>query len=152
MYITLVYEPSSNVNVYLINGSDSTSAYTGPIFRVLNVYYSDQYVRQYPTSTNANYEVLFSYAANNTDQTSLIRKNSNLTFNPNTGNLQTTKLNGITLGSTASFIAIERFTSAKKTLAADGTTSFTISNISKTGYTPLIALYANLKTCTRRNR
>ena len=47
-------------------------------------------VKQTPTTTSASYEVLFSYTASNADLTEGARKNSNLLFNPSTGNLQTT--------------------------------------------------------------
>ena len=52
-------------------------------------------VTQTATSTNANYEVLFSSTADNTTRTEGARKNSNLRFNPSTGALQANKLQGI---------------------------------------------------------
>lgn len=55
---------------------------------------TDTMVTQTATSTNANYEVLFSATADNTTRTETARKNSNLTFNPNTGTLTTTKFIG----------------------------------------------------------
>lgn len=60
-------------------------------------------VTQTPTTTNSNYEVLFSGTADNTTKTEGVRKNSNLTFNPSTGNLQVTKINGVTVGSNPKF-------------------------------------------------
>jgi hypothetical protein len=60
-------------------------------------------VTQTATSTNANYEVLFSATADNTTRTEGARKYSNLTFNPSTGNLNTTKINGVTVGSSPKF-------------------------------------------------
>ena len=60
-------------------------------------------VAQTATSTNANYEVLFSNTADNTTRTEAARKNSNLKFNPSTGNLQATQLNGVTIGSSPKF-------------------------------------------------
>ena len=53
-------------------------------------------VTQTATSTDANYEVLFSATADNTTRTEGARKSSSLKFNPSTGNLSTTKLNGYT--------------------------------------------------------
>lgn len=50
---------------------------------------TDTLVTQTGTSTDANYEVLFSYSANNTEETKTVRKNSNLTFNPSTGTMTT---------------------------------------------------------------
>lgn len=52
-------------------------------------------VTQTATSTNSNYEVLFSGTADNTTRTEGARKNSNLCFNPSTGALQANKLQGI---------------------------------------------------------
>ena len=60
-------------------------------------------VTQTATSTSANYEVLFSATADNTTRTEGARKNNNLTFNPNTGNLQVTQINGVTVGSSPKF-------------------------------------------------
>ena len=60
-------------------------------------------VAQTATSTNADYEVLFSNTADNTTRTESARKNSNLKFNPSTGNLQATQLNGVTIGSSPKF-------------------------------------------------
>ena len=51
-------------------------------------------VTQTATSTNANYEVLFSGTADNTTRTEGARKNSNLTFNPSTGTLSATTFSG----------------------------------------------------------
>lgn len=64
---------------------------------------SDTKVTQTPTTTNSNYEVIFSGSANNTEATEGVRKNNNLTFNPSTGNLTTTQLNGVTVGSSPKF-------------------------------------------------
>ena len=47
-------------------------------------------VTQTATTTDANYEVLFSVTADNTTRTEGARKNSNLTFNPNSGLLTVT--------------------------------------------------------------
>lgn len=60
-------------------------------------------VTQTATSTSANYEVLFSNTDNNLTETAGARKNSNFTFNPYTGNLQATKLNGVDIGSSPKF-------------------------------------------------
>ena len=60
-------------------------------------------VAQTATTTNANYEVLFSVTADNTTRTEGARKNSNLKFNPSTGNLQATQLNGVAIGSSPKF-------------------------------------------------
>lgn len=60
-------------------------------------------VTQNATTTSADYEVLFSGTADNTTRTEGVRKNSNLKFNPSTGNLQATQLNGVTIGSSPKF-------------------------------------------------
>lgn len=60
-------------------------------------------VTQTVTTTSANYEVLFSGTSDNTTHTEGARKNSNLKFNPSTGNLQTTQINGVTVGSDPKF-------------------------------------------------
>jgi len=60
----------------------------------VNIPWSDNNnaVTQTATSTNANYEVLFSATADNTTRTEGARKYSNLTFNPSTGTLTSTIL------------------------------------------------------------
>lgn len=63
----------------------------------------DNKTAQTVTTTNADYEVLFSGTADNTTRTEQARKNSNLKFNPSTGNLQATQLNGKTIGSDPKF-------------------------------------------------
>ena len=60
-------------------------------------------VTQTASSGNANYEVLFSVTADNTTRTESVRKASNLTFNPSTGNLKATQLNGVTIGNSPKF-------------------------------------------------
>lgn len=55
---------------------------------------TDENVKQTATTTNANYEVLFSATADNTTRTEAARKNSNLKFNPSTGMLTTTTIKG----------------------------------------------------------
>ena len=59
----------------------------------------DTKVTQTATSTSADYEVLFSETADNTTHTEGARKNSNLKFNPSTGNLQFNVLNGLNISS-----------------------------------------------------
>ena len=46
--------------------------------------FTDEKVTQTATTTNANYEVLFSNSANNFNETAGVRKDSNLIYNPNT--------------------------------------------------------------------
>ena len=58
---------------------------------------TDQNVAQTATTTNANYEILFSGTADNTTRTEGSRKNNNLIFNPSTGTLTTTNISVGTL-------------------------------------------------------
>lgn len=60
---------------------------------------SNNAVTQTASSTNADYEILFSVTADNTTRTEGARKSSNLKFNPSTGNLQSTLINGCTIES-----------------------------------------------------
>ena len=60
---------------------------------------TDTKVTQTATSTSADYEILFSETADNTTHTEGARKNSNLKFNPSTGNLQFNVLNGLNISS-----------------------------------------------------
>ena len=53
---------------------------------------TDSHVTQTATTTNADYEVLFSATADNTTRTETTRKNSNLKFNPSTGMLNAGRL------------------------------------------------------------
>lgn len=46
---------------------------------------SDENVKQSPTTTNANYEILLSGSADNTEHTEGVKKNSHFTFNPGLG-------------------------------------------------------------------
>ena len=79
---------------------------------------TDTLVTQTATTTSADYEILFSATADNTTRTETARKNNNLTFNPNTGNLKTTQLNGVTVGSSPKFTDT---TYESKTAASGGT-------------------------------
>ncbi len=59
----------------------------------------DEKVKQENTTTDADYRVLLSKSANDVTENDKAWKNSNLKYNPSTGNLQTTKLNGNTVPS-----------------------------------------------------
>lgn len=60
---------------------------------------ADQNVKQSPTTDNKDYRVLLSKSDNDIEETDIARKNTNLKYNPSTGNLQATKLNGNTIPS-----------------------------------------------------
>ena len=64
---------------------------------------SDENVKQENTTGSADYRVLLSNGANDTTETKTARKSTNLKFNPSTGNLQATQLNGVTIGSSPKF-------------------------------------------------
>ena len=89
---------------------------------------NDTKVTQTVTTTNADYEVLFSETADNTTHTETARKNTNLKFNPSTGNLQTTQLNGVSIGSSPKFTD----TDTKVTSSANHYTPATASGQDKT--------------------
>ena len=75
-------------------------------------------VTQTPTATNADYRVLFSNSANDNTVTETARKNTNFKFNPSTGNLSVTKINGVTVGTSPKFTDT---TYTSKTAASGGT-------------------------------
>ena len=79
-------------------------------------------VTQTATNTNANYEVLFSATADNTTRTEGARKYSNFLFNPSTGNLQVTQLNGVTIGSSPKFTDTNTWRGIQNNLTSDSTT------------------------------
>lgn len=91
--IHLTYIVSPNIN-------SGNGAWVGSAYYDSN---SDTKVTQTATTTNASYEVLFSQTADNTTRTEEARKNNNLLFNPSTGNLQATQLNGVTIGTSPKF-------------------------------------------------
>lgn len=126
--IAVTYESAGKCTCYPLAGGTATSDVTG-IFRVLNDYdaNTNTYVTQTATSTNANYEVLFSSTADNTTRTEGARKNSNLKFNPSTGNLQTTQLNGVTVGSSPKFTD-EKVKQTKASLNGSGSTAIADGN------------------------
>lgn len=84
-------------------GTDLSLVTTGEKYTWDSKASSDEKVKQTPTSTDADYEILFSESASNLTKTEGARKYSNLKFNPSTGNLQTTKINGVNLTSSPKF-------------------------------------------------
>lgn len=79
-------------------GDIVTFMYDGTQYQIIGIDSARATVTQTATSTNANYEILFSETADNTSRTEEARKNNNLTFNPSTGNLYATTFNGYDLG------------------------------------------------------
>lgn len=72
-----------------------------------NAEFTDEKVKQTPSTANSDFEVLLSGTADNVEHTEEANKNDGLTFNPSTGNLQTTQLNGVTVGSSPVFTDIK---------------------------------------------
>lgn len=68
--------------------------------------YTNNATRQYPTSTDADYRVLFSNGANDNDETNLTRKDPDFKYNPST--------NTLTVGKIAN-TAVSDFTSGDST-------------------------------------
>ena len=88
-------DAGSDVNpIYFSNGIPVACTYSLNKTVPSNAIFTDKKVTQTATTTDAEYEVLFSGTANNTTRTEGARKNSNLTFNPSTGVLTTTKFVG----------------------------------------------------------
>lgn len=64
---------------------------------------TDTKVTQTIASDNANYRVLFSATADNTTRTEGAKKDGDFYYNPSTGNLNVTQINGVTVGSSPKF-------------------------------------------------
>ena len=119
------YGPGTNGQVLKSNGS---SAYWAADTN------TDTNVTQTATTTSANYEVLFSATADNTTRTEGARKNNNLLFNPSTGNLQATQLNGVTIGTNP------KFTDTNTTYTANTSklVTTTVPNVTSVGSAPTL--------------
>ena len=83
---------SATQPVYVNAGCITATTYSLAKSVPSNAVFTDANVTQTATTTNANYEVLFSVTADNTTRTEGARKNSNLIFNPSTGTLTTTNI------------------------------------------------------------
>ena len=84
-------------------GTDVSLVTTGEKYTWNNKSSTDEKLKQ-ENSTAANaYRVLLSHSANDTTETNTSYKSTNLKFTPSTGNLQTTQLNGVTVGSSPKF-------------------------------------------------
>ena len=85
----------TNKPVYFTaNGVPAVISYTINKSVPSDAVFTDTLVTQTPTTTNANYELLFSATADNTARTETTRKNSNLIFNPSTGRMTVTGSSG----------------------------------------------------------
>lgn len=85
---------SASRPIYLNAGTATQIGYTIEKSVPSNAVFTDtnNAVTQTATSTNANYEILFSGTADNTTRTEGARKHSTLTCNPNTGIINCTRL------------------------------------------------------------
>lgn len=99
------YGTTTPITTHFAAGSVITMTYNGTNW-IADAFYDSNsyaYVRQYTTTDNATYPVLFSYDTSlpSSYDTKYTRKNSNLTFNPSSGVLNATSLseNGATLSS-----------------------------------------------------
>lgn len=97
------YSAGSNITLTGTTFSLTKANVTGALGYTPPTSDTNNAVTQTATSTSADYEVLFSVTADNTTRTEGARKNSNLKFNPSTGNLQATQLNGVAIGSSPKF-------------------------------------------------
>ena len=96
-------DAGSDVNpIYFSNGIPVACTYSLNKTVPSNALFTDAKVKQTATTTDADYEILFSSTADNTTRTAGARKNSNLTFNPSTGTLTTTKFVGELSGNATS--------------------------------------------------
>lgn len=119
--VTLDVNNTGNKSIYYNNAvyTNSSASICGSANRLIYYMYDGTYwvwmnmgtldgntdtkVSQTVTTTNATYEVLFSVSTGNTTKTEGARKNNNLTFNPSTGNLSVTKINGVAVGNNPKF-------------------------------------------------
>lgn len=115
---------------YFANGVPSACTYSLNKTVPSNAVFTDtnNAVTQTATSTSADYEVLFSVTADNTTRTEGARKNSNLKFNPSTGNLQATKFNGYTLAGACVYGAATSVASGNGNLVTSGAVYTALSN------------------------
>ena len=96
-------DAGSDINpIYFSNGIPVACTYSLNKTVPSNALFTDENVTQTVTTTNENFEILFSGTADNTTRTEGARKNSNLTFNPSTGILTATKFVGALSGNATS--------------------------------------------------
>lgn len=96
---SIFWKGAALTDTTLIKAGDIvTFMYDGTRYQIIGIDSARTTVTQTATSTNADYEILFSETADNTSRTEGTRKNNNLTFNPSSGNLQATTFNDHTLG------------------------------------------------------
>ena len=116
-------------SIFPLNGGDARTTVSGGAFRVVDFYDSgNSTVNQAVTTTDANYEVLFSGTADNTTHNEGSRKNNNLTFNPSTGTLTTSFF--VEKGSNGGAWHLgRRYATIKKTTANNTSTFYPIWSV-----------------------
>jgi len=72
-------------------------------YSIGSIDFSNSKVEQIESSDSENYEILFSESTDRFTKTESARKNTRLLFNPFTGNLQATRLNGVVIGDNPKF-------------------------------------------------
>ena len=94
--------------IYFSNGIPVACTYSLNKTVPSNAVFTDAKVKQTATTTDADYEILFSSTADNTTRTEGARKSNKLTFNPSTGVLTTTKFVGELSGNATSAITANK--------------------------------------------
>lgn len=97
-YLALTFiSDGGTKNVFPLAGGDARVNVTGGAWYVINYYDSDYRVKQTNTTTNATYNIPFSYSTSTTtEKTEQLRKSAYLTFNPSTKTLTVDTLaNGV---------------------------------------------------------
>ena len=119
---------ASAANMFAINGGDNRTTVTGGAWRVINYYDANNYVRQYPTSDNKEYRVLFSTNANDNDETNFIRKDADFKYNPSANTLTVGKIaNGAKVNFTSDDTTDANATSWTSVTKVDSATDITFA-------------------------
>lgn len=102
MFVELIYDEYGTISTYPLGGGKSKLDVTG-IWRVLSVINYDHMVTQNNTSGNYNYRILLSGTSDDVTRREEVNKSNSLKFNPSTGNLQATQLNGMNISDIIKF-------------------------------------------------
>ena len=101
-----------------IQDSATVAGHTVALDVPANAVFTDEKVKQSPTTTNANYEILFSGSADNTEHIENTRKTSTFKYNPSTKSIQIGNLaSNTTLGSYSIAVGDSNTASANYTAA-----------------------------------
>ena len=102
-YINLTSSTLTAARTIYLPNKAGTIALTSDIPDVSGYSTTDENVKQENTTSSSTYRVLLSHSAGDTTETNISYKSTNLKFTPSTGNLQTTQINGVTVGSSPKF-------------------------------------------------